>query len=71
MIRKEFTEYASEMIGKCVVIPMNAYDFIVFIPENDFGIQEGYYEANDIAMLLRTHRYDPDAIHFIADMLEV
>jgi hypothetical protein len=42
----------------------------VFIPENDYGIREGYYDRRGIVALLRTWRDDPLVIQFIADMLE-
>jgi hypothetical protein len=42
----------------------------VFIPDNDFGIPEGYYSRHGIVALLRKFRDDPRAVQFIADMLE-
>lgn len=42
----------------------------VFIPANDCGIPEGYYDHRAIIALLREHCANPGAVHFIADMLE-
>lgn len=43
----------------------------LFIPENNFGIDEGYYSTNQIVDFLRWNSNNPDAICFIADMMEV
>lgn len=42
----------------------------VFFPPNEFGIKPGYYSRRGIVELLRRHKKNPDAIQFIADMLE-
>lgn len=44
--------------------------FQVFIPENEYGIEEGYYIGNAIVELLRENKNNPEVIQFIADMLE-
>lgn len=44
--------------------------FQVYIPENEYGIEEGYYIGNAIVKLLRENKNKPDVIQFIADMLE-
>ena len=44
--------------------------FQVFIPDNEYGIEEGYYIGNAIVELLRKHKDKPEIIEFIADMLE-
>ena len=44
--------------------------FQLFIPENEYGIEEGYYIGNAIVKLLRDNKNKPDVIQFIADMLE-
>lgn len=44
--------------------------FQTFIPDNEFGIEEGYYIGNAIVDLLRNNKDKPDVIEFIADMLE-
>ena len=44
--------------------------FQVYIPENEYGIEEGYYIGNAIVELLRKNKNKPDVIQFIADMLE-
>lgn len=44
--------------------------FQTFIPENEFGIEEGYYLGNAIVKLLRDYKDRPEVIEFIADMLE-
>lgn len=46
------------------------------IPELEEGetypgsIQPGSYDDNEVVTLLRQHKQDPEAIQFIADMLE-
>ncbi len=44
--------------------------FQIFIPENEYGIEEGYYLGNAIVKLLRDYKDRPEVIEFIADMLE-
>ena len=44
--------------------------FQCFIPENEFGIEEGYYIGNALVQLLRNNKNKPEVIQFIADMLE-
>lgn len=44
--------------------------FQVFIPDNEYGIEEGYYIGNAIVELLRKYKDKPKIIEFIADMLE-
>lgn len=44
--------------------------FQTFIPENEYGIEEGYYIGNAIVKLLRDYKDKPEVIEFIADMLE-
>lgn len=44
--------------------------FQLFIPENEYGIEEGYYIGNAIVKLLRDNKDKPEVIQFIADMLE-
>jgi len=44
--------------------------FQLLIPENEYGIEEGYYIGNAIVKLLRDNKDKPDVIQFIADMLE-
>lgn len=41
-----------------------------FIPENDVISENGYMTINEIVVLLRKYKTNPDAIQFIADMLE-
>lgn len=41
-----------------------------FIPENEIIIEHGYMSMNDIVGLLRKYKSLPEAIQFIADMLE-
>lgn len=45
-------------------------DFPVIIPENDYGVEPGYYYKSDFVYLLRKYKNDPEIIQFIADMLE-
>lgn len=44
--------------------------FQCFIPENEYGIEEGYYIGNALVQLLRDNKNKPEVIEFIADMLE-
>jgi hypothetical protein len=44
--------------------------FQCFIPENEYGIEEGYYFGNALVQLLRDNKTKPEVIQFIADMLE-
>ena len=41
-----------------------------YIPENECGIDEDFYDINGIVALLRKHKNEPETIEFIADMLE-
>ncbi len=49
---------------------------LLLVPEADDGkgypgrIRPGWYTRNQVAALLRKHKHDPDAIQFMADMLE-
>ena len=42
----------------------------VYIPDNVYSIPAGYYGQRDLVDLLRCFKAVPDAIQFIADMLE-
>ena len=42
----------------------------IYIPENDVIDFSGYANNSDIVRLLRNYKNNPDAIQFIADMLE-
>jgi hypothetical protein len=44
--------------------------FQLLIPDNEYGIEEGYYIGNAIVKLLRDNKDKPEVIEFIADMLE-
>lgn len=44
--------------------------FQLLIPDNEYGIEEGYYVGNAIVELLRKYKDKPEVIQFIADMLE-
>jgi hypothetical protein len=44
--------------------------FELYIPENELGIAEGYYDLSGVVRLLREHCEEPETVHFIADMLE-
>jgi hypothetical protein len=51
--------------------------FELIIPEHDEGdepypggIEPGHYDLAGLVALLRQHKQDPDAIQFLADMLE-
>ena len=49
---------------------MRAQDWRLFIPDNDYGIEKGYYSMNEVVKLLRDNCRKPDVVYFIADMLE-
>ena len=42
----------------------------LFIPENEYGIKEGYYTINEIVQMLRANCRRPEIVRFIADMME-
>jgi len=44
--------------------------FKMFIPKNDVIAEYGYVDHAEVVELLRKHKSDPNAIQFIADMLE-
>ncbi len=44
--------------------------FPFYIPENDLGVTDGYYDRADLVRLLRENCDKPDVVYFIADMLE-
>jgi len=54
----------------------NDMSFLLIIPEYDGdepypgGIEPGYYDLAGLVALLRRHKDDPEAISFLADMLE-
>ena len=52
-----------EVVGDVSIPP-------VFIPTNANGVKPGYYTRRDIVELLRKHAEEPNAVYFIADMLE-
>lgn len=43
----------------------------VYIPDNDFGLTERYYNVNQLVELLRTFKANPEVVQFIADMMEI
>jgi hypothetical protein len=51
-------------------------DAVLLIPDPDegsvpaYGIKPGYYNSAQMLTLIDLHKDDPDAIQFIADMLE-
>ena len=40
---------------------------ILYIPENDAGVEEGYYRTNEVVQLLRDNCKNPEVVYFIAD----
>ncbi|HUV04156.1 MAG TPA: hypothetical protein VMX94_03515 [Armatimonadota bacterium] len=42
----------------------------LYIPENDVGLESGYYTLNALVALLRQYADEPRVIKFIADMME-
>ncbi len=47
-----------------------AKKYEAYIPENECGIEEGFYDINGIVGLLRKHKDKPETIEFIAEMIE-
>jgi len=43
----------------------------VYIPDNDFGLTERYYNVNQLVELLRAFKANPEVVQFIADMMEI
>jgi len=42
----------------------------IFIPENEIIPEHGYMTINQISLLLKRYKEVPNAIQFIADMIE-
>lgn len=42
----------------------------MFTPENDLGIANGYFTLTQFSGLMRVHAGNPDAIVYLAEMLE-
>ncbi len=42
----------------------------IYIPDNEYEIAEGYYDWSGLVRLLRKFKNNPDAVQFIADMME-
>jgi len=43
---------------------------VIYVPVNKYGIRDGYYSLTTFANLIRSYRHIPDAVAFLADMLE-
>lgn len=41
----------------------------IYLPENEYGIAEGYYRQEGFVHLMRQHKHEPEVIQFLADML--
>ncbi len=41
-----------------------------YIPENEVICEQGYFTMNEIVGLLRKYKSEPNAVQFLADMLE-
>ena len=57
------------LVGHFLCIP----DYDEEEPEEEYpgGIQPGIYTRNQVVSLMRKHAENPEAIRFLADMLEV
>jgi hypothetical protein len=44
--------------------------YFIYLPENEYGIEEGHYRQEGFVHLMREHKHEPQAIQFLADMLE-
>ena len=42
----------------------------VDLPYGRYGIRPGYYTLNEVVQMLRDRKDNPDAVQYIADMLE-
>lgn len=51
---------------------VNSHDMtrLIFIPLNETIIENGYYDNSGLVKMLRKYKGTPDAIQFIADMME-
>lgn len=45
-------------------------DYQIYMPDNEDGIEEGYYDWQELVQLLRDNKNNPEANQFIADMME-
>jgi len=45
-------------------------DRTVFIPENEYGIEESYYSMRALGVLAAANVHRPAVLRFIADMVE-
>ncbi|MDK6808846.1 hypothetical protein [Ligilactobacillus agilis] len=45
-------------------------DYQIYMPDNEDGIAEGYYDWQELVQLLRDNKNNPEATQFIADMME-
>jgi hypothetical protein len=45
-------------------------DFELYIPENKIIAEHGYIKYDEIVKMLKKYKQNPDAIQFIADMME-
>jgi len=43
----------------------------VYIPDNQLGIPERYYNINQLVELMRANKANPEVVQFIADMMEI
>ena len=43
----------------------------VFMPSNEFGIDERYFNVNQLVKLLKANKDKPEVVQFIADMMEI
>ncbi len=50
---------------------MSEFSGTLYIPNNELGIEEGYYLVNEVVELLREYCDRPEVVRFVADMLEV
>jgi hypothetical protein len=66
-LREEFDAVGFEVFE---VIVKETKAGTLVIPENDYGIPPGSYTQNQIADLLRKYKDSPEAVRFIADMIE-
>ena len=48
-----------------------SFSGVTYIPSNDFGIPVGSYKVNQFADFFRKHKDNPEAVQYLADMMEI
>lgn len=64
------TNTASTVAERIRPQPETFPDCFTYLPENQYGIEEGHYRLEGFVHLMRRHKHEPEAVQFLADMLE-